>query len=64
MTVNAAYRCTHGTVRTLVTMDILGTVGILGILGKMGARRIKLSINNGIYSYSFLWSNTNMIINI
>ena len=24
MTVNAAYRCTHGTVRTLVTMGILG----------------------------------------
>ena len=57
MTVNAAYRCTHGTVRTLVTMGILGTVGILGILGilgKMSARRIKLSINNGICSYSYL----------
>ena len=51
MTVNAAYRCTHGTVRTLVTMGILGTVGILG---KMSARRIKLSINNGICSYSYL----------
>ena len=38
MTVNAAYRCTHGTVCTLVT------VGTLGILGKMGTRRIKLSI--------------------
>ena len=24
MTVNAAYRCTHGIVRTLVTMGILG----------------------------------------
>ena len=54
MTVNAAYRCTHGTVRTLVTMGILGTVGILGILGKMSVRRIKLSINNGICSYSYL----------
>ena len=53
MTVNATYRCTHGTVRTLVTMGrpILGTVGILG---KMSARRIKLSINNGICSYSYL----------
>ena len=54
MTVNAAYRCTHGTVCSLVIMGILGTVGILGILGKMSAQRIKLSINNGICSYSYL----------
>ena len=39
MTVNAAYRCIHGTVRTLVTMSILGK-----IIGKMGTWRIKLSI--------------------
>ena len=32
MTVNAAYRCTHGIVRTLVTMGILGTVGKMSIL--------------------------------
>ena len=29
MTMNAAYRCTHGTVRRLVTKGTLGTVGKL-----------------------------------
>ena len=47
MAVNAAYRCTHGPVRRLVTVGTLGRVGkvvTLGILGKMGTRKIKLSI--------------------
>ena len=30
MTVNAAYRCTHGTVRTLVTMGYIGYSGYTG----------------------------------
>ena len=36
MTVNAVYRCTHGTMRSLVTMGILGTVTVSGYTGYTG----------------------------